>query len=430
MRITKRRIFYIILIIIVGLLIAQSAQRIYLKRQEAIAEKPAIQSERIVPIQVAKAQRGEINSLLTVSGLVEPKETVRVFSKTVGQVKEILVQEGDQVKKDAILMRLDDEQIRLQVAQARANLDSAQASLERIKAGARPQEVSQVEAAVRQAKINMDSAEENYLKMQKLFSEGAISEQQHDQAKNQLEIARAQYQSASESYKLITEGASAQDIRAVEAQVRQAQSALELAQSQLNNSIIKAPISGSVTSISVKTGELASSAIPLLSILDISELSVKAGISEKDIGAVQIGQEAEIFIDAFPQEKFSGEVVSKGVLVDPVSKTMEIKIRIKEPPVVIPPGVFARANIITEHNTDALLIPSTALTRKADGLFVFVLENDEQTVKRRAIITGITQGNQVEVVDGLNDNEIVVILGNISLEEGDLVRVTNREVLE
>lgn len=430
MRITKRRIFYIILIIIVGLLIAQSAQRIYLKRQEAIAEKPTIQPEKIVPIQVAKVQRGEINSLLTVSGLVEPKEAVRVFSKTVGQVKEILIQEGDQVKKDTILMRLDDEQIRLQVAQARANLDSAQASLERIKAGARPQEVSQVEAAVRQAKINMDSAEENYLKMQKLFSEGAISEQQHDQAKNQLEIARAQYQSASESYKLITEGASAQDIRAVEAQVRQAQSALELAQSQLNNSIIKAPISGSVTSISVKTGELASSAIPLLSILDISELSVKTGISEKDIGVVQIGQEAEIFIDAFPREKFSGEVASKGVLVDPVSKTMEIKIRIKEPPVVIPPGVFARANIITEHNTDALIIPSTALTRKADGLFVFVLENDEQTVKRRAISTGITQGNRVEVLDGLTDNEIVVILGNISLEEGDLVRVNNREVLE
>lgn len=430
MRITKRRIFYIILIIIVGLLIAQSAQRIYLKRQEAITEKPTIQPEKIVPIQVAKVQRGEINSLLTVSGLVEPKEAVRVFSKTVGQVKEILIQEGDQVKKDTILMRLDDEQIRLQVAQARANLDSAQASLERIKAGARPQEVSQVEAAVRQAKINMDSAEENYLKMQKLFSEGAISEQQHDQAKNQLEIARAQYQSASESYKLITEGASAQDIRAVEAQVRQAQSALELAQSQLNNSIIKAPISGSVTSISVKTGELASSAIPLLSILDISELSVKTGISEKDIGVVQIGQEAEIFIDAFPREKFSGEVASKGVLVDPVSKTMEIKIRIKEPPVVIPPGVFARANIITEHNTDALIIPSTALTRKADGLFVFVLENDEQTVKRRSISTGITQGNRVEVLDGLTDNEIVVILGNISLEEGDLVRVTNREVLE
>ena len=91
-------------------------------------------------------------------------------------------------------MRLDDEQIRLQVAQAKANLDSAHASLERIKAGARPQEVSQAEAGVRQAKISLDSAEENYQKMQKLFTEGAISEQQHDQAKNQYEIAKAQYQ--------------------------------------------------------------------------------------------------------------------------------------------------------------------------------------------------------------------------------------------
>lgn len=429
MRITRRKIFYTILIIVAGLLVVQSANRIYQKKQEVINE-PTIQSERMVPIQVTRVQRGKIESYLTVSGVVEPKEIVRVFAKSMGQVKEILIQDGEEVKKDATLMRLDDEQVRLQVAQARANLDSAQASLERIKAGARPQEVSQVEAAVRQAKINMDSANENYQKMKKLFSEGAISEQQHDQAKNQFEIAQAQYQSASESYKLITEGASSQDIKAVEAQVRQAQSALELAQSQLNNTIIKAPIGGSVTGISVKTGELVSSAIPLLSIIDVSELYVKTGISEKDIATVQIGQEAEVFIDAFPQENFAGEIAGKGMLVDPVSKTMDLKIMIKEPPVTIPPGVFARANIIVEYNPNALIIPSTALTRKADGLSVFVLADDEKTVKRRTIATGITQGNQVEVVEGLADNEIIVILGNISLEEGDLVRVTNREVLE
>ena len=429
MRITRRKVFYAILIIVAGLLIVQVANRIYQQRQEVVIE-PTVQSERMVPIQVTRVQHGEIKSFLTVSGVVEPKEMVRVFAKIVGQVKEVLVQEGEQVEKGEVLMRLDDEQIRLQVAQSKANLDSAQASLERIKAGARPQEVSQAEAGLRQAKIGLDSAEENYQKMQKLFSEGAISEQQHDQAKNQYEIAKAQYQSTSESYKLITEGASSQDIKAVEAQVRQAQSALELAQSQLSSTIIKAPISGNVTAISVKTGELASSAMPLLSIIDVSELSVKTGISEKDIGAVHLGQDAEIFIDAFPQKKFSGEIVSKGVLVDPVTKTMEIKIGIKETGTDIPPGVFARANIIIEDNTDALIIPSTALTRKADGLYVFVLEDDEKTVKRRAITTGITQGNQVEVVAGIIGNEIIVILGNISLEEGDLVRVTNREVLE
>ena len=429
MRITGRKVFYVVLIVVIGLLIVQAANRISQKRQEVVIE-PAVQSERMVPIQVARVQRGEIKSFLTVSGVVEPKEMVRVFTKIMGQVKEVSVQEGEQVEKGAILMRLDDEQIRLQVAQAKANLDSAHASLERIKAGARPQEVSQAEAGVRQAKISLDSAEENYQKMQKLFTEGAISEQQYDQAKNQYEIAKAQYYSVSESYKLITEGASSQDIKAVEAQVRQAQSALELAQSQLNSTIIKAPISGSVTAVSVKTGELASSAMPLLSIIDVSELSVKTGISEKDIGAVQLGQDAEIFIDAYPQKKFSGEIVSKGVVVDPVTKTMEIKIRVKEADIDIPPGVFARANIIIEDNPDALIIPSSALTRKADGLYVFVLGDDEKTVKRRAITTGITQDNQVEVVNGITGNEIIVILGNISLEEGDLVRVANREVLE
>jgi multidrug efflux pump subunit AcrA (membrane-fusion protein) len=429
MRITGRKVFYVVLIVVIGLLIVQAANRISQKRQEVVIE-PAVQSERMVPIQVTRVQHGEIKSFLTVSGVVEPKEMVRVFAKIMGQVKEVSVQEGEQVEKGAILMRLDDEQIRLQVAQAKANLDSAHASLERIKAGARPQEVSQAEAGVRQAKISLDSAEENYQKMQKLFTEGAISEQQHDQAKNQYEIAKAQYQSVSESYKLITEGASSQDIKAVEAQVRQAQSALELAQSQLNSTIIKAPISGSVTAVSVKTGELASSAMPLLSIIDVSELSVKTGISEKDIGAVHLGQDAEIFIDAYPQKKFSGEIVSKGVVVDPVTKTMEIKIRVKEADIDIPPGVFARANIIIEDNPDALIIPSSALTRKADGLYVFVLGDDEKTVKRRAITTGITQDNQVEVVNGITGNEIIVILGNISLEEGDLVRVANREVLE
>ncbi len=429
MRVTRRRVFYVIIIIVVGLLVVRTAGLIYKKRQEQITS-PQVQAERIIPVQVARIHHGEIKSFLTVSGLIEPKEIVRVFAKSIGQAKEVLVKEGDRVKKDDILIRLDDEQIHLQVAQAKANLDVAEASLERIKAGARPQEINQAEAAVRQAKINLDSADESYQKMQKLFSEGAISEQQLDQAKNHFEIAQAQYQVASESYKLVSEGASPEDIKTVEAQVRQAQSALELARSQLSNSIVRAPISGSVTGISVKTGELVSSAIPLLSILDSNELFLKTGISEKDIATVQIGQIAEILIDAFPGISFSGEVASKGVIVEPTTKTMEIKIKIVEPYVDISPGMFARANILIAHNPDTLTIPTTALTRRIEGLFVFVLDKNHETISKRPITTGITEGNQVEVIEGLQGNEIIVILGNIAIEEGERVRVTNREVLE
>lgn len=429
MRVTRRRIFYVIIIIVVGLLVIQTSNRIYQQKQETLSTDQ-IQSERVVPVQIASVKRGDISSFLTVSGVIEPKEVVRVFAKSPGQVKELLVEEGSLVKKDDLLMRLDDEQVRLQVAQARASLEVAQASLARTRAGARPQEISQAEAAVRQAKINLNSAEENYVKMEKLFSEGAVSEQQYDQAKNSYEIAKAQYQVATESHELVTEGASPEDIKTVEAQVRQASSALELAQSQLNNTIIKAPISGNVNAITVKTGELVSSAVPLLSIIDSNELYLKTGISEKDIASVQLGQLAEVFVDAFPGEKFAGEVVSKGVVVEPVSKTMEIKIRLNKLQVEISPGMFARANILISHNTNTLIIPSTALSRRADGLFVFVLDKNGDSVIRRPVITGISQGSQIEIVDGLIENENIVILGNIALEEGDRVKVTNRGVAE
>lgn len=429
MKVNKRRIFYVIVLIIFISLFIQTSNRIFKKREET-ASLPQVQTERIVPVQVTNIQRGEIKSFLTVSGLVEPKEIVRVFAKSLGQVREVLVSEGDLVGKGDILMYLDDEQIRLQVAQAKANLDVVQSSLEKIKAGARPQEINQAEAAVRQAKISLDSTEENFQKMKKLFSEGAISEQQLDQAKNNYEIAKAQFEVTSESLKLITEGASLQDIKTVEAQVRQAQSALELAQSQLSNSIIKAPIGGKISSISVKTGEMVSSTIPLLSVFDTSELFVKTGISEKDIATINIGQKAEIFIDAFSGKNFLGEVINKGVMVDPISKTMEIKIKIVNSDIDIPIGMFARANILIAEIPETFIIPSTALTRKADGLYVFVVDKEEDIVVKRPITIGITQGNQVEVIGGLQGDETVVILGNIALEEGDRVRIINREVVE
>ena len=425
---TKRRLlFFIILLLLIGLVAFRVVSQLNRNKNE---DKPMTETapEKIIPVQVVKVQPGEMKTFLTVTGLVEPEETVRVNAKIMGQVKEVLVTEGEEVKKDDILIRLDDEQIHLQIAQAKATLDSAQASLEKVKAGARPQEINQAEAAMQQSKINLDSAEENYLRMEKLLSEGAVSQQQFDQAKGQYEITEAQYRAAKERYELVKEGASQEDIRSVEAQVRQTQSTMEIAESQLRNTVIRAPVSGKITGISVKTGEIVSSAVPLLSILDISELYLKSGISEKDIASVQIGQEADILIDAFPQEIFSGEVISKGAIVDPVSKTMEIKIKIINPHIYIPPGVFARANILIEKKPDALVIPSTALTRRTEGLFVYVLDGD--VAERRAVVTGITQGNQVEVTEGLQLDEIIVSSGNVTLEEGDRVRVTNKEAIE
>lgn len=425
MKIKKRTVFVIFLLIaIIGLLAFRIVNRLNERQQEEI-QKSQIKEETIIPVRTALVEKGEVNSFLKVTGVVEANETVRVTSEIMGQAKKIKVQNGEEVNKGDILIVLGDEQIKIQVAQAQATLDSVQASYDKIKAGARPQEVKQAESAVLQSKINRDSAEENYLRMKKLFSEKAISEQQYEQSKNQFEIADMQYKSAQESYKMVIEGATEEDIKSVEAQVRQTKATLDMAKYQLKNTQITAPISGKVTSITVSSGEMIAPSMPLLSIIDTSRIFVKIGISEKDISKVKEGQKVSLEIDAFPEEKFQGEVISKGVAVDQISKTLEVKIEILQPEVDIPVGVFARGNVHVKTNQGALIIPSSALTRKKDGIYVYVIE--EEIARQKEVVLGIIQDERVEILEGLSEGEEIVVLGNQELEVGVKVNVLDKE---
>ena len=425
MKIKKRTFFFIFLfIVIIGLLAFRIVNRLNERQQEEV-QKSQIKEEIIIPVRTALVEKGEVNSFLKVTGVVEANETVRVTSEIMGQAKEVKVKDGEEVNKGDILIVLGDEQTKIQVAQAQATLDSVQASYDKIKSGARPQEIKQAESAVLQAKINRDSAEENYLRMKKLFTEKAISEQQYEQAKNQYEIADVQYQSAQESYELVIEGAAEEDIKSVEAQVRQTKSALDMAKYQLKNTQVTAPISGKVTSIAVSSGEMVSPSVPLLSIIDVNRIFVKVGISEKDISKIKEGQTVDLKIDAFPEEKFLGEVVSKGVAVDQISKTLEVKIEILQPEVDIPVGVFARGDILVKTNQDALIIPSSALTRKKDGIYIYVIE--EGIARQKEVVLGIIQDERVEILEGLSEEEEIVVLGNQELEDGLKVDVLNKE---
>lgn len=425
MKIKKRTFFFIFLfIVIIGLLAFRIVNRLNERQQEEV-QKSQIKEEIIIPVRTALVEKGEVNSFLKITGVVEANETVRVTSEIMGQAKEVKVQDGEEVNKGDILIVLGDEQIKIQVAQAQATLDSVQASYNKIKSGARPQEIKQAESAVLQAKINRDSTEENYLRMKKLFSEKVISKQQYEQAKNQYEIADVQYQSAQESYELVIEGAAEEDIKSVEAQVRQTKAALDMAKYQLKNTQITAPINGKVTSITVSSGEMVSPSVPLLSIIDVSRIFVKVGISEKDISKIKVGQKVSLEIDAFPEEKFQGEVVSKGVAVDQISKTLEVKIEILQPEVDIPVGVFARGDILVKTNQDALIIPSSALTRKKNGIYVYVIE--EGIARQKEVVLGIIQDERVEILDGLSEEEEIVVLGNQELEDGLKVDVLDKE---
>ena len=241
---------------------------------------------------------------------------VNFSTKVPGQVEEILAKEGDHVEAGQIIAKIDSASLQIQVEQAQANLASAQAKLASLQAGNRPQQVAQSHASVEQAAASLDNARRSYERTASLYEDGAMSAQQRDLAQTALKVAQAQYDAAAEGLSLVNEGATEQDRQFADAQVAQATASLKNAQLQLNNSVIKAPISGTVAKASLDPGEMVSVGQTLFSITNPADAWVEVNIEETDIGKVQIGQRADFKVDAYPGKSFKGEVVEVGAATE------------------------------------------------------------------------------------------------------------------
>lgn len=237
---------------------------------------------------------------------------VNVSTKVSGQVEDILVKEGEHVEAGQIIAKIDSAALKIQVEQAEANLASAQAKLASLQAGNRHQQVAQSQASLEQAAANLDNARRNYDRSSSLYEEGAIAAQQRDSAQTALKVAQAQYDAAAEGLSLINEGATEQDRKFAEAQVLEAAAALKNAELQLNNSVIKAPISGNVAKASMDSGEMAAVGQTLFSITNPQDAWIEVNVEETDIGKIKSGQPVDFKIDAYPGKNFKGEVFEVG----------------------------------------------------------------------------------------------------------------------
>lgn len=278
--------------IIIILVVAVIAMFRFLK-----PEQPAIggtaQTDEIIPVEIAKAKRGEIRTELQLSGTIEAKSRIMVVPKISGRIIGMDVLEGEKVAKGEILAVIEHEELQLAVQQAEATLASAEsgysqaqqlakvkvesqvmqtkaqlnaaevslqqvkelseirtvsqieqaeaglrslvANMDKIKNGARNEDRQQAQAGLNQVKANLDNAEKNHIRLENLFKNGAISQQSLENSQTQLDVVQAQYKIASEQLQLIENGARTEDIIAIEAQVEQAKASLKLAQAQVSS---------------------------------------------------------------------------------------------------------------------------------------------------------------------------------------------------
>lgn len=298
-------------------------------------------------------------AILEGTGAIEATE-VRVGSKILGRIRELQVREGEAVTTGQVIARLERAEHQAAVDRDRASVAKAEAQLAELLAGAREQEIKEARAAVAQAEANLEKARRDWERYQALYAEGAISSQDRDAALNRYDVAREQHKATQERLSLLLAGARSEAIEAARWEVARAKAALSASMTALEETVIRAPISGVVLTKTAEQGETVLPGTSIVVMIDPRDIWLRVYIAEGDIGKVRLGQKARVRVDSFPDRSFAGKVVEIASKAEFTPKNVQtkkeriflvfgVKIALENTEGLLKPGMPADAEILVQE---------------------------------------------------------------------------------
>jgi len=252
-------------------------------------------------------KKEEAATEIEVTGIIEAIKT-EIKAQAQGEVKQILVQEGQKVKKGDVLCRLDEEKLRIQLSQVKAGQDAAQAKLKLAKMGTKKEMIAVAKNQVEIAAKQLELAEKDAERLARLFSQGSVSLSQKERADLALKTAQEQHKNAQENYQMAVRGREKEEIEMVEAEIQgllaQEQYLLRLIQ----DTEIRSPVDGILEIRHIEVGELALPGAILFSLIDPHQTYVQAYVPEKYTGRVKLGSEVAVSCDSYPGKTYNGKV--------------------------------------------------------------------------------------------------------------------------
>jgi RND family efflux transporter MFP subunit len=325
-------------------------------------------------VKVIEVKRQRISEKLFFTGIIEAWQSINITPEVGGKIAKIYVEEGDSVKKGQLLAELDTRATRLQLDQARA--------------------------AVAVAQANYADAEKNMERMERLRKENAVSEQQYEKIKLAFDAAKAELQ--------------------------RAKAAENLANFNLDVSIMEAPFTGVIASKNAEVGDVInpmmggfSPTSGVVTLADYNRVKIQIDVSYEDIVRIKKGMPAYLTVEAFPGKSFPGKVLVVSKAADPVSKKFHVEVAAENPEWLLRPNTFGEIMIEVSSHEDALGVPQKAIV---DNAFLFVI-NEDKTVTKKEVTLGLQNTDLVEITSGLESGEMVVIEGNYGLEDGERVEI-------
>jgi len=349
--------------------------------------KPGVAKKESITVSAVKVESVQAKSKPISSGKLEAFETSNIVSKTTGKVGVIQVDIGSRVNAGDVLLTLEANDLVASIGQAQAAVQLAYSNRE-------------------QAQIDYEVQKLNYDRNKNLLDQGALSRSDFDN-KIALPFKRAQ--------ELALHG--------TDAQVKQAEATLRLAQANYTNCIITSPINGVITSKNINTGELAGSSLTLFSIVNMDKVIVMASVEEGEINRINTGMQIPVQVEAASQSPFTGTVTNVAQAASPTTKAFLVKIQIDNPDHILKPGMNAMVSWMSKDRSE-LVIPREALVIEEGRTYVWTIDNS--TVSKKEVVAEALDETKVGIKGGLNAGQEVVSSGLGQLKDGVRVDTVKR----
>ncbi len=359
-----------------------------------------------VTVRAARATHLPVASTVSTNGRVEPVANFELFSPIATTVKAVYVQPGDHVQAGKLLMRLDDTQAKASVASAESGVKTAQAAMDAAIHNGTLQERQAMAADIAREKLELAQARRNLETLIKLNTSGAASAGEVLAARQQVEIAETSLSALRES----AQGRySLADVERARAALRGAEANLAAARKVLNETMVRAPISGTVYAIYLGATDFAEAGKLLLQMADTQHERVRAYFDEPEIGRLAVGQEIQIKWDAKPGQAWKGHIerIPATVVTYGTRNVGEVLVHIDDPDSGLLPDTHVTVTVTTSSEADALSVPREALHAENGRPYVFRIVHG--SLQRTYVTTGTINLTQVAILSGLKDGEWVAV---------------------
>ena len=366
------------------------------------------QPEPII-VRLAKPSHVRVPEEVDVSGTVEtPAEPKKVGFQVSGKVIWVGPREGDFVKAGDVLAAIDPADYQFAVDSAAAQTALARAQYEKASASARPE-------VVEEARANLSQVEDEFRRMKTLYDEKSLVP--NDFKKYETALTKAQ-----QHLEQAKQGAQREDKAAAKAALEQAEAAERIARKRLSDATLVAPVGAFISKRNIEVGATAAPDVSVFTMVELDPVEIQVGVPETDIRLVHPGQQVVVTASALPGMTFSGKVRLMNVSAEPQTRTYMVRISLPNPKRTLLVGMIAEARILGDEKRDVLTLPGQSLVRDAQGApQVFVYFAAEKKVYARRVKTGGITGQDVQIIEGIKQDDLVVIGGQQFVREGSLV---------